>query len=394
MKLIFRSWILVLVFSNTLSSLQAGAATTPLETVNLVPSTAPMDIHTGLDGRVYVMDSGMGMIWRIQPADGSVEQYFLSWLNDALGDASGALWWTDGADAFGYFNTTGTPVTLNTWTAPPDSQDNKANLGPLDFLNGKVWLATWISSLFGIYSFTPDASRELCHYAIPGGAYATDLMSQGGSQWWLNWSNGAGGNSLNRLTADGGAWTSYPLGREINQRAGMLVDGNVLWWAEDVLDGKIARFDTLSGEMRLYSLPAGAWPLRVALLAGNIWYADANGSFGRLSPQSTAYTTATLTPSTPQTINPTCQGLALPAASDGTPMTDTLTFSTGSSVITQPLTGLEVYSLPAGATPVGITIADNKVWLLEGGDAPSARKMIDRLTVAVEQKLFLPMVRR
>jgi hypothetical protein len=117
--------------------------------------------------------------------------------------------------------------------------------------------------------------------------------------------------------------------------------------------------------MTLFSLPGGAHPIKVTALYGAIWYTDASGSFGRIDPGSATGTP--VNPSASSTVTSSCTTLGLPTQLNGTPGTGALTWSSVDSTVTQPQAGLEVYSLPAGAAPLGIAADGNSIWLDDDG---------------------------
>jgi streptogramin lyase len=365
MKTIVKAGIILILLSFLWLPLPAGATTVPLAEATLNPGEYA-SIHYGVDGWLYMVDEA-SVLWRINPNVYTYEKYYPTGLSlvDAVPDASGKIWWTDGADKMGYFGGN----LVSTWTLP-DIGGNSPNIGPLAILGEQIWLANWSSTggVFGIYRLTPGTQNtpELCHFPIPGGSDATDLVVQGGKLWWLSWKNQTV-DELMSLTpgASEGQWVSYPLGRNINQKAGMTVVGDDLWWAEDTVDGKIVRFNTVTKEMTLFSLPVGAHPIKVTALYGAIWYTDASGSFGRIDPGSATGTP--VNPSASSTVTSSCTTLGLPTQLNGTPGTGALTWSSVDSTVTQPQAGLEVYSLPAGAAPLGIAADGNSIWLDDDG---------------------------
>jgi streptogramin lyase len=366
--------------------LPGSGATVPLAEASLSPAQTPATLHYGVDGRMYLVDEDMSLLWRINPANGDYEQFFLTSLMDALPDGAGKIWWTDGAISFGYIDLNAGPKKLYSWDAPQPG-GNSPSIGPLAVISDQIWMATWYSPSFGVYRFTPG-NRELCHYLTPGGSYATDLVVLGGRLWWLNWKN-LTVDTLMGLNPGDGQLVSYSLERNINPGAGMLVDGDYLWWAEDTDDGKIARFNTTNAQMTLFSLTAGAHPVKVSASNGGIWYTDASGSFGRLDSSNATGITVTLSAPQQTTITPVCETLGIAEQANITPNAGTLAWSTTDRTSTQPQTWLEVISLPASASPSGIAAVGNSIWLSDPG-----RDKLVRLDIQVEHKVFIPLVRK
>lgn len=381
MKRFFRTALVLNLLFLFMAPLRAGAESALLAEASL---TTPSIIHAGRDGRVYVADEDQKIIWRINPANNSYERYDSTgnMLVDVEVDNSGKIWWTDGAEIFGYFNTAVNPQMLDYWTVPKDDQGDLPNIGPLVLLNNQVWMANWYSvSNVGIYRFTPG-SGELCRYSFEKGSFASDLVVQNGRLWWLNWQY----DLLMSLTTTG-ELVGYNLKRSIDIGAGMLADGDYLWWAEGTLNGKIVRFEPATEKITLFSVPDGTQPMQVSALDGGIWYSDAKGRLGRLDAKSTAGTQEQLSQSISTTITPICPVQAAHTATDGAPSyTGTLTWSDVQSQLTQPA-GLDtdVYSLPAGASPSGIAAVGRSIWL-----ADSARDKLLRLDLNVN--VYIPAV--
>jgi streptogramin lyase len=306
-------------------------------------------------------------------------------------DASGKLWWSDLTNKLGYFNTAANPLTLSVWTLPDDAFENPTNTGPLLLLGGDVWLANWNQPNFGLFRFSPGANPNFCHYAVSGGSYATDLVVQGDKLWWLSWQSETV-DSLLSLAPESGIdrqLVRYSLGVDTGTAAGMAVDGNYLWWAEDKLNGAVARFDTTTGKLKRYPLPAGAQPVNVVVAGGAVWYADVSGAVGRIDPLAAAAMETTPTASAPLTVTPECQQLTDPTPRNEMLEPGILTWSDSSTTSSVPAAGLEVVAMPSGAEPVRIAAAAEKLWIINAtGD------QLLRMDLRNEQKIFLPMLTR
>lgn len=389
MKSILRSCLILMLIALLLPSSLADAETVTLPEASLDASSSPDTILAGEDGRVYVIDVEQAKIWRIDPASGSYEQYNPAGggLSDAAPDGAGKIWWTSGSDTFGYFDITKSPKKQAAWQVKIG--DNAPDLGPLQIYDNKIWMASWFSTSFGILRFDPQ-TRSLCHYAIPGGSYATDLVAQGGSLWWLKWSHPSA-DTLMRLNMTTGVFTSYNLNRNINLQAGLVVDQENLWWAEDTTNGRLARFNTTGGDMTTYSLPAaGAHPVKVSALNGRIWYTDAGGSFGSLDPQKVAVSPTFPVASIPSTITPACPTLDPASPQDASPETGTLTWGERATTFSQPQAGWEVYTLPASVpspSMLGIAAVGNSIWAADDG-----RDKLLRLNFGYNT--YLPIIRK
>ncbi len=387
MKTIAKTCLILMLMALLAPILAADAAPVSLPEASMGTNALLADVLSGPDGRVYVVDNEQKMFWRIHP-DNHYEQYYPAGEGSSLylaPDSSGKIWWTDGAETFGYFDPAATSNRLKYWQVPQDEHYNTPDLGPLAILNGDIWMVTWFSASFGLYQFTPGSSGgQLCHYAVSGGSYASDLVAQDGKLWWLNWDK----NTLVRFapTAGGAELVSYTLAGDIGQRAGMAAQGQAaIWWAGDLANGKLSRFTPPN--LTTFSLPNGTHAVKVAEFEGRIWYSDGAGTFGSLDPLAASGATVELSGSAPLSVTPVCQALGAPLTQSGAPDTGTLAWSTVDGALAQPQTGLEVYSLPAGAAPLGIAAARNMIWIADDGR--------DRLVrVDFGRYIYLPMIRR
>lgn len=390
MKMFSQAVLILVLLVILVVPLRASAAVS-LAKADLLLADTPSRIHAGADGRIYIIDDGMDTIWRINPSGSSYAQFYMAGVRDAMPDTGEKIWYTDGAKGFGYIDTHGGANQMYSWTAP-EIGGNTTNLGPLVVINNQVWMATWFSTSFGVYQFSLNGANgpELCHYPVQGGAYASSAVEYGGRLWWLHWS--ASNGKIMSLSADG-SLEGYYLNRPISQRAGLTSQGGYLWWAEDTINGKIARFNPSNGNMTTYTLPLGTRPVGVTALNGGIWYTDASGTFGRLDPDSAGDATVELNQTLPVIQDPTCQNYPMPQAINNPPVMGNLSWSTMDSTITNPRAGLAVYSLPSGIVPLGITALGSSLWIADDEDPGKTNKVL-RFDVPANYGVFLPAIRR
>jgi streptogramin lyase len=336
------------------------------------------------DGKVYLVDDEYDLLWRIEPISGNFEKFYPIGIMNVMPD-NGDIWLTDGTDSFGYFDTLLNPITLNMWKLPDGGSGNRPELGPIVVHNSEIWMATWFSSLFGIYHFLPD-TRQLCHYSINGGSFAADMVNHGDQLSILDWQNDRlivfDMSNESVIFYD---LTSYP----INKNAHLLVDNNYLWWTDDQDNGSIYQLNPTTHQIFIYPLPTGTHPIDLSELDGRIWFTEKNGSIGQMDPQKMSNNIISLIPSSPTPLSPSCSLLDNPIPYDGTPDTGTLSWSENSGEMSQPQTGLEFIGLIEGSVPNGITTLGDRIWVTDDG----FNRIID-IKMMEEFSVFLPLLVR
>jgi streptogramin lyase len=347
--------------------LTAVAETVPLQEADLYASGEAAGVYTSGAGDVFVVDTSQEL-WRVNPATGAYQSFYpLGW--ESLADIAllpgDSLWWADAGTAFGSFN-------LATYQAQAWFVDDlnpggePLNLGPLVYQGGKPWLASWYGPMFGLFSFNPP-TRELCLHAFPSGLFATDLAVHGGLLWALDWRSGSA-DSLFSMDPANGRLVRYDTGRDVQMFANLVSDGALFWWAEDKLNSAVVRFNPATGAMTTFNLPAGTHPRNLSLRGGKVWFTDKTGKFGWLDPSTAAGTTSTLSGQVlADSITPECAILAAPNSFTISPQSGTFSWSNINSTASQPLSGVGVYSLPAGAEPYGIAGTTDYVWVSDPG---------------------------
>jgi streptogramin lyase len=399
MKIPARACLIVLLFSLFVPMLAASAA--PVTLNEAAGFANPARIFSGVDGRLYVVGEETGTLWRINPSTGGYEKYFPALtLKGAIPDGAGKVWWTDGDKTFGYLDLTKPYDGSYSWEIP-ETAGNSPYLGPVITLNGQVWMATYMSALFGVFRFTPDAGGaqnggELCQFPISGGSYATEMVLLNGKLWWLNWINGSEALVSLAPGADSVTLTRYALNRNVNQRAGILAYQGKVWWVEDVLGGDVYNFNPATGNITTYDLPANAQPIKIAAAGGRIWYTDSSGWFASLDPATTQSTKVHLSETDQETILQSCYTplLGAPTFVEDVPHPGKITWTPNSGDLSQPQAGLDVYALitvpPMPAfLPLGITAAGNGIWVGDNG-----RNKLVKLEIKVGYNIYLPSIRR
>jgi streptogramin lyase len=370
------------------------AQTVSLQEAHLDPSGELTRIYTGADGSIFVIDATREL-WKVNPNTGAYYSYFPLG-GDALADIalapSNMLWWTDDATSFGSLNLSNHQAASWSVGALIPELKSPPNLGPVFYHNNQLWLASWYDadSVYGLFRFNPS-NRQLCLFEFPNGLYATDLIAHGGLLWALDWRSGSS-DSLFSLDPATGRLGKYDTGRNVQMFANLVSDGSLFWWAEDTSGGAVVRFDPVMAQMTVFSLPANTWPRNISLRGGMVWYTDKNGAFGRLDPNTAAGTSTTLTGQVlAEGLTPTCTTLGAVTPSPSPHTTGTLLFNNFNSNQTTPQSGLQVYSLPAGAQAYGIAGTTDYVWVSDPG-----RQKLIRLPVepppSGDFQVYLPLI--
>jgi len=318
-------------------------------------------IHVAQDGSIIVLDLN-DEIWKVDPVTGDYQDYYgISGyeLYDISLESDQLVWWTDASQMFGSLDMSTNQIKywdLSTFYV------NLPNLGPLTYDSDLLWLSEWFGGYNGIFSFN-TLINEICLY--DASIHAADVIMHEDKLYILDWYLDA----LLRLDPTTGNLVKYVTGRDIQGLANLQTDGSLLWWTEDIDDGAILSFKPDMLAMTVYNLPAGDQPRNLTLRSGKIWYTNANGSFGRLDPLIASGNTISLSEIVIRdSITPDCKNLSSPVLDVASREPDgTFAWVDNSSTQTEPLIGIQSYSLPASAEPFGIASTTNHIWLTDGG---------------------------
>ncbi len=389
------TFILLILFLLLVNRTSAGASTVPLQEADLYSGGNAAGIYKGADGTLFILDQELEL-WEVNPQTGDYKDFYPVG-GDELMDISledeNKVWWVDNTVTFGNLNlTNGSTESWDIVVADFMLDGQPLQLGPLIYEDNQVWLASFYGPKFGIFKYAP-VTQDLCLYPFTKGLYASDLIEQGGRLWALDWreSESEKNDALFAMDPDSGHLVKYSLGRDIKPYANLKTDGIWLWWTENVPDGALVRFNPATGVLTAFGLPAGERAVNLDLQDGAVWYTNYNGSFGRLNPGLAAYTTATLTEQViANSITPTCVGMEAPYTDDAGPETGTFSWADGTSEMTEPLTGVQVYSLPTGAVPFGIGGAGEFIWVSDPGRQKLVRMSLSE--VPPDYQVYLPLV--
>jgi streptogramin lyase len=154
--------------------------------------------------------------------------------------------------------------------------------------------------------------------------------------------------------------------------------------------GLLAQLQPDISQVTAYTLPVGSTPQMIAVSQGRVWYTeDTSGTLGVLDP-TTATGTSAIVMTTTATVTPDCS-IRGPGTStaDGI-RTGSLAWTTGSYTLAVESDGWTVYRLPAGASPWGLAVVDEDVFVVD-----QARQKLLRLSsqpIDDQQRVYLPVV--
>jgi streptogramin lyase len=367
------------------STFIASASSLALDEADLTPSKIASEINLGSDGYLYVSEDEANRVWKINPSDGNAISYLLNEAGvlDAKSDATGNIWWTDGATTFGHINSSGT-LTVTTWQAPEDHNLYGVTFGQ----DGKVWMTEWFGAASRLYRFDPML-MELCTYTLPldASSYSYYILHEGGKLWLANW-------SLDRIywvdpAGEQATWWQLPHPDALPM--GMALDqGGKLWWADYDLH-TLNRLDPSLDQMTVYTLPTpmDSHPWMLTLDDGLVWYTEATGTLGCLNPGDANGVVVTL-PSTTGAVTKVCTPSLEPYATyNAFTTTKTLSWSQNSLDPILDDQGWLIYQMPAGGEPYGVASGGNYLWLTDQG-----REKLARFSPPASSYIYLPIIIR
>lgn len=379
--------VLIVLFFNPILA-AAERATFQFQETDLYPGGSAAGIHIGLTGDLFIIDRD-DELWMVNPDTGEYKDYYSFSgvdLMDIVQTDTNTIWWTLSDTVFGNLNLD--TNTVESWDLDL-VYENLINLNAIVYVNDLLWLAPFYGPNHGLLSFEAS-TQTLCLYESP--MFATDLILHDGMLWLTNWHE----DSLMSMDPSNGQLIQYGDSEwdihtvDVDFRA----DGSLLWWTEDVVNGNIFSFDPDTRIATTYELPAGEQPRNLALREGEIWYTNAQGSIGRISPDFTDKTTKLLSEVViEETITPVCVTLGAPETNESEPDTGTFDWNAIEGSIMAPSTGLQTYSLPDGAAPFGIASTADEIWVSDPG-----RQKLIRMAIPDDQSdryyVFLPLVIR
>ena len=369
--------VLVLLCINPILA-EAERATFQFQETDLYPGGSAAGLHIGLDGNLFIVDRD-DELWMVNPETGDYQDYYgFSGVDlmDIVQTDTNTIWWTLSDTVFGNLNLA--TNTVESWDLETVYED-LINLNAIVYVNDLIWLAPYYGPNHGLLSFEAS-TRNLCLYESP--MFASDLILHDGLLWVINWNE----DSLMSMDPSSGRLIQYhDSGWDIHTYdANLQSDDNLLWWTEDDVNGNILSFDPDTSIATSYELPVGGQPRNLTYLNEEVWYTNANGSIGRISPDFEDKTTKTLNEVVIQeTITPVCVPLGAPETIESEPDAGTFDWNEVEGTIAMPSTGLQAYSLPDGAEPFGIASTSDEIWVSDPG-----RQKLIRMPVTEQETLI------
>jgi streptogramin lyase len=392
----------------------AGAAQPVVSEVNLNPSGAVYEVNADAHGNLWISDYQANQIWQMNPSTGQYTIYQnLNKANDAQMDVSGNVWWTDYGNGYLGRIAPGTHA-LTQWLLSGGAAPSP--LGVAFDNAGHVWAADDKNAQ--LFRLDP-ASNQVCVYSYTVGT-GVGVSSEGNG--FINWaggsiwiSNGGGGSiiSINPASNSGKLW-QLALGR-VPQEFAVDASGQV-WFAEPiesvvllnqrslplrrsvdrggsidrgasleyVTSGALARLQPSTNQLTEYMLPVDTYPQALYLNGTKVWY-TANQTVGIMDSTAAVGASSTLTQTT-FTVTPSCSTVA-PSSSSITTVTGTAVWTSKTYLQSVNNSAWQVYQMPVGASPWGITGFGNNVWVTDQGRQTLAQ-------FANPFSMFIPMLYR
>jgi len=369
----------------------ANRETIPMQEVDLYSLGSAAGIYVAPGDTIFVLDQA-DEIWQVDSETGNYQGFFgISGydLYDISIENENRVWWTDYSQMFGSLDFTSGQVKY--WEIMVENDDywaNMAQLGPLVYEDGILWLSEWQGQYFGFLRFD-TSNGQICSYKVP--VSSADILLNENYLFALDTKLDL--DALLRLDILSGQLVKYSFDEQIGLDANLQTDGSLLWWSEDVEGGDIISFDPMTGVRTVYDLPADQHPRHLSLRGGKIWYTNVNGTFGRLDPAEKVGVTSTLNPVIiKSSIDPICANLGagetFPASLDA-PVID---WADITSTRTDIDASILSYSLPEDAVPFGIAITQADVWLSDAGRQKLIRMPIEDEPPPDDNAIFLPLI--
>ena len=363
-----------------LATLPATASEIPVEEALLPGGFLIYEVNRGADGLLYVTDLYGGNIWRINPATGAYDGFWVPGMpQDARADSSGNIWYTDWSSPTLGRISGGAQPKLTTWDLSLWQNRTYSLAGTAIDSSGRVWFSEYDSTSprdpnQQLFRFTPNTSQpntgELCGYSLPGsGDHSYYLLASGSFIWLGDWVQG---RIVQFDTNPPHLGATYWDAADVGEPRGLAIDAsNNIWWADE-FGAKIRRLN-LSGaninKITTYTPPSSGTPFMVAVEGGRIWYTAQDtdtqtGFVGILDPGLASGSTGSAI--TPAWGNSTadCRPLSGTGPADITPTPGTLAWG-AESWVEEPGSGAGWTVYNAEGYPWGILPQARKMWVAD-----------------------------
>ena len=143
-----------------LAALPAAASEIPVEEAPLPGGFLTYEVNRGADGLLYVTDLYGGNIWRINPATGAYDGFWVPGMpQDARADSSGNIWYTDWSSPTIGRISGGAQPKLTTWDLSLWQNRTYSLAGTAIDPNGRVWFSEYDSTSPGTRTSSSSVSR-------------------------------------------------------------------------------------------------------------------------------------------------------------------------------------------------------------------------------------------
>ena len=244
-------------------------ATGNVQEVALGEDSAPHGVIIGPDGAPWVTDGGLNAIVRVDPASRAVKVYPLpadhprANLNTATFDRAGALWFTGQGGVYGRLD----PRTgqIQVWNAPKGRGPYGITTTPA----GRVFYASLAGSYIAEIDTRSGAARVI-EPPIPNQGARRIWSDSKGVLWVSFWNAG----SIGRFDSQSGQWQVIRLPGKDPQPYAIYVDPRDNVWVSDWGDNAVLRFDPAEGQFTAVPTSNRADIRQMAGRSGEVWAAE------------------------------------------------------------------------------------------------------------------------
>ena len=244
-------------------------ATGTVEQIPLGKGSAPHGVIVGPDGAPWLTDGGVNAIVRVDPATRRIDRFPLPEargyvnLNTAVFDRSGILWFTGQNGVYGRLDPTTRKVKV--WDAPK----GRGAYGIAATPDGGVYFVSLANNYLAKIDTASGAATVIEPPTKDQGARRVWSDSQ--SRLWISeWSSG----NLSRYDPKTQAWQSWRPPGDRPRLYAIYVDEHDIVWTSDWGGHAILRFDPASEQFQSFPLDRGADVRQMLGRKGEVWIAE------------------------------------------------------------------------------------------------------------------------
>lgn len=244
-------------------------STGDIEEVDLGQGSAPHGVIVGPDGAAWVTDGGLDAIVRVDADTLAVDVFPVgvqnARLNTAAFDDAGVLWFTGQAGYYGRFDPRS--EAMDVFDAPGGAGPYGITATP----DGRIFYASLASSHIAEIDRNTSEATRIDPPTAQQGARRVWSDSQG-RIWVAEWNAG----QLGRFIPDTGVWDEWRLPGGSPQAYAVYVDETDTVWVTDFgSDHALVRFDPRSETFDRFPLPTAGGAVRQLLgTPGEVWGAE------------------------------------------------------------------------------------------------------------------------